>query len=637
MTLVAGVDIGNATTEVAVLDGGRLLGADRLPTRGRKGSAESVRGAAALVRRIERRLGRPVDEARIAPLRAADTATLAVPAAPPHTGRLRVLAAGVATPGGTGTCIGAPLWLDRADLDGANLAGAQPDTPQPDGGRPGDRRPRVVLVPPGLGYAEAARRLRALLAAGVPAGAVLAASDEGVLIANRLDLPLPVIDQVNTAAAGTCALLAVEVRGPGQPLTTLTDPVALGAELRLPEAETGDAVTLSRSLLDYSNAVIGLDDLATAAPATPAEPWVVTRDGTVPLRAACAQLPGWPVGSVKALGTPAGQTLTDDLFALDLAAVADTATARRGSMGRTALVASLQRLDAHADHAGLLSSILDCPVHRLITEPAGARLGACTTPGARPDAVVVDVGAGTIDVIAPDGEVVAAGAGELLTAAVAETIGLSRAAADWVKRGPCVRVTGSQQFEAEDGRHGFLDRPADSAVLGMLAAAGPAGLLPFDRGHTPAEWRAIRLRLKEAVFAANLLRAVRTLGRDLRQVLIVGGPAGDDELLGVLLRALPDGVSAGRANVGGTLAGTPAGHRHAAALGLALATRPSEAARALSGTRLAACRRVPQHLGHAGEVGLAQTGRGDHGQELLGRAGHRQRQPLAGRQPDGQL
>jgi len=557
MTVIAGVDVGNATTEVAVLDGGRLLGTGRLPTRGRKGSPESVRGAAALVHRIERRLGRPVDEARIAPLRAADTATLAVPAVPPQTGRLRVLAAGVATPGGAGTCIGVPLWLDQARVDAA---------------QPGP--PRVVLVPPGLGYAEAAGRVRALLAAGVPAGAVLAAGDEGVLIANRLDTPLPVIDQVDTAAAGSCALLAVEVRGPGQPLTTLTDPVALGAGLRLRDEETGDAVTLSRSLLDYSNAVVGLDGVATAAVAGVAEPWVVSGGRSVPLRAACALLPGWPVGSVTALGTPDGQTPTDDLFALDLAAVADTATARRGSVGRTALVASVQRLGSGADHAGLLGSILGCPVRCLISEPAAARLGACTSPGARPDAVVVDVGAGTIDVIAPDGEVVAAGAGELLTAAVAETLGLSRAAADWVKRGPCVRVTGSQQFEAEDGQRGFLDRPADGAVLGMLAAAGPAGLLPFDRGHSPAEWRAIRLRLKEAVFAANLLRALRTLGRDLRQVLIVGGPAGDDELLGVLLRALPDGVSAGRANVGATLAGPPAGHRHAAALGLALAGGP---------------------------------------------------------------
>jgi hypothetical protein len=167
------------------------------------------------------------------------------------------------------------------------------------------------------------------------------------------------------------------------------------------------------------------------------------------LRTACSQLSNWPVGSVCALGTRAGQTRVDDLFALDLAAMADVATARRGGLGHAALVASLQRHDADIDHAGMLSGLLGRPVRCLLTEPAAARLGACTTPGARGDAVVVDLGAGTIDVIAPDGEVVAAGAGELLTAAVAETLGIPRAAADWVKRGPCVRVEGGERFEAD--------------------------------------------------------------------------------------------------------------------------------------------------------------------------------------------
>jgi hypothetical protein len=175
-------------------------------------------------------------------------------------------------------------------------------------------------------------------------------------------------------------------------------------------------------------------------------------------------------------------------------------------------------------------------------------------------------------VIAPGGEVVAAGAGELLTAAVAETLGIPRAAADWVKRGPAVRVDAGQRFEAEDGTRGFLDRPAPAAAAGLLAVLGPAGLLPFGRGHSPSEWRTIRLRLKQAVFAVNLQRALDTLGAELRQVLIVGGPAADDELLGVLLRSLPAEVPVGRASVGGTLDGPPAGPRYAAALGLALAT-----------------------------------------------------------------
>ena len=559
MTVVAGVDIGNATTEVVALDGERLLGADRLPTRGRKGSAESLRGAAALVRRLERRLGTTVDEARIAPLRAVGTATLTIPAVVPDTGRLRVLAAGVATPGGSGTCVGEPFWLDNE----------RPDRGSPD-------TARVALVPTTLGYVAAASRLRELLAAGVSVGAVLAGSDEGVLIANRLDAPVPVLDQVDVAAAAACAWLAVEVRRPGQPLTLLTDPVALAAALRLGDGEAGDAATVGRALLDYGNGVVGAAS-GRAAPAPGlAEPWVMAHGQKIGLRAACAELAGWPVGTITALGTPDGQaggrqSSLDDLFAVDLAAAADTATARRGSVGRAALVSSLHRLSPGGDHTAVLAGLLGCPVHCVLSEPAAARLGACTTPGARSDAVVVDVGAGTIDVIAPDGEVVAAGAGELLTVAVAETLGVPRAAADWVKRGPCVRLDGSQRFEAEDGSRGFLDGPADPAAGGMLAAAGPAGWLPFDRRHSRAEWRAIRLRLKEAVFAANLARALRTLGRDLGQVLIVGGPAGDDELLGVLLRTLPDGVAAGRANVGGTRPGPSAGHRHAAALGLTLA------------------------------------------------------------------
>jgi hypothetical protein len=593
--IIAGVDVGNATTEVAVLADGRLLGVDRLPTRGRKGSAESLRGAAALVRRLERRHGWRVDEARIAPLRAVDTTTLTVPAIPPSTGRLRLLAAGVATPGGNGSCVGVPLWLGRP-------VPAVPPT----------AHPFVAMVPPGLGYARAAELLRGLAGAGVPIEAVLVASDEGVLIANRINARVPVIDQVDVAGlAGSCSMIAVEVRAPGQPLTLLTDPVALAAAFALGDAEAADAVTLCRSLVDYSNAVIGLAESAEAgshtpdrtgshAPASPgsyspAEPWVEVRGERIPLREACGLLPDWPVGAVTGYGAGADASAArpnraarvlleehrrphslvaagvDDLFAVDLAAVADVATARRGSLGRAIVAASLDRMEAGTDHAGQLAELLGCPVSIAGTEPAAARRGALTTPGARPDAVVVDLGAGTIDVITPDAEVVAAGAGDLLTAAIAETLGASRAAAEWVKRGPCLRVDGGQRFEAEDGTHGFLDRPAPASAAGTLAVMGPAGLLSFDRGRSPAEWRAVRLRLKQAVLAVNLRRALAGHETRPEQILIVGGPAADEELLGVLLRSLPDGVAAGRGNVGATLPGPSPGHRYAAALGLAMA------------------------------------------------------------------
>jgi hypothetical protein len=576
VTVIAGVDVGNATTEVVLTSGGKILAAARVPTRGRKGSADSVRGAAALVRRVERQAGCTVAEARIAPLRAVDTSLVTVPDAVPPRGRLRVLAAGVATPGGTGACVGPPLLLAGPGLSATQsrlvpLAAA--------GGKDSSAgSPLVAVVPPGLRYDEAAARLRDLLAAGTPVGAVLVAGDEGVLVANRLPGELPVIDQVDAAAAAACQLLAVEVRPPGHTLSLLTDPVALGARLGLADHEAGDAVALGRALADHANAVVGLlpapgsaMDPAPASAAEPAldEPWVQTADGgRLPLRDACAQLPGWPVGAVRMFG----ETEVDDLFAVDLAATAEAATARQGSTGRAVLVASLSRAAGPQapSPADLLGDLLAVPVRSPASEPAAARRGALTTPGARPQAVVVDLGAGTIDVISAESDVVAAGAGDLLTAAVAETLGIPRAAADWVKRGPCLRVDGGQRFEAEDGSRGFLAHPAPASTVGMLVVEGPGGLLPFDRRHGPGEWRAIRIRLKLAVLAGNFQRAVRTLGQDLSQVLVVGGPAGDEELLAIIARSLPDGVAVGRGHVGGTLAGEPLGHRYAVALGLAL-------------------------------------------------------------------
>ena len=250
MTVIAGVDVGNATTEVVLVSGGKILGAGRVPTRGRKGSAGSLRGAAALVRRLERQLGGTVGEARIAPLRAVDTAVVTVPDAAGPAGRLRVLAAGVPTPGGTGVCVGPPLRI-------------------------GDAAPRdaevVAIVPAGLRYDEAAARLRALLASGTRIGAVLVAGDEGVLVANRLPGGLPVIDQVDADAAAACRLLAVEVRPPGHTLRVLADPVALGARLGLDplsDAEAGDAAAVSRALADYANAVVGLLPAAAGEPET---------------------------------------------------------------------------------------------------------------------------------------------------------------------------------------------------------------------------------------------------------------------------------------------------------------------------------------------------------------------------------
>jgi hypothetical protein len=215
------------------------------------------------------------------------------------------------------------------------------------------------------------------------------------------------------------------------------------------------------------------------------------------------------------------------------------------------------------DPAPALSERLDVPVQRAASEAAAARIGGLSTPAAAASGVVVDLGGGTIDVVSARSPVVAAGGGELLTASVAELAGVTGAAAEWVKRGPSHRVEAPQLLLGEDGARGFLDRPAAAETVGSLVVQGPAGLLPFSRLMAPGEWRALRLRLKVDLIGGNIARALRTLEESPRTVVVVGGPAGDDEVLAAVVGALPAGTTVGRGNVAGSL-----GHRYAVAYGL---------------------------------------------------------------------
>ncbi|HLN06665.1 MAG TPA: diol dehydratase reactivase ATPase-like domain-containing protein [Acidimicrobiales bacterium] len=578
MTVVAGIDVGNATTEVVAVrhaaNGLEVLGADCLPTRGRKGSIDSLRGAAALVRRVERALGTRIDAGVVAPLRAVETSTLSIPELAPATGRLRIVASAVDTPGGRGACIGPPVPLESV-FDVAGAAGA------PSRSRP--ERPFVVLLPRGLGYRAAADRLRCLRDEGWPIGGVLVPGDEGVLISNRLGADIPVVDLVDTEGLAAASMVGVEVRDPGRPVRLLSDPIALGAGFGLGRGELEDAAAVCRLLLDSSNAVVALEAAAAAAPGRD-EGWIEMGGARSLFRGMVPRLAKCPPGTVTAFAAPGSSSGTHvgDLWVVDLGAVADSASQRKGSLASRAFVlAALGRRTDGDSPAARMSDLLELPVVCAPSETAAARTGALTTPGALPHALVIDIGGGTIDVIAPESEVIAAGAGEMLTVGVAVTLGLPLAAADWVKRGPSLRVEGGQRYEAEDGTRGFLERPVAPAATGMLAVTGPAGMMPFDRRHSPAEWRTMRLRLKEAVVATNLKRALLLLDADPRQVLIVGGPTGDDELLGVLARSLPGEVAIGRGAVGGSLASAGhssvvLGHRYAAALGLAMAAEAAD-------------------------------------------------------------
>ena len=272
--------------------------------------------------------------------------------------------------------------------------------------------------------------------------------------------------------------------------------------------------------------------------------------------------------SVASLREPSGTAqLVHDLWLVDLADAAQVPGVRAGSVSERAIALSaLASGSATALAPASFASAWDGDVVTLADEPTASRLGALTTPGARPDAWVIDLGGGTLDVMGPDAEsVVAAGCGELMTLATAHALDISTGAAEWVKRGPASRVEAPHVLSDESGERRFLEAAAPHGTVGWLVASGPTGSLPFSRSLALAEWRAIRLALKHQVFADNLSRVLRAVSARPTDIVVTGGPAGDDELLETVNPVLGPAV-VGRARVAGTL-----DHRWAVAYGLVLA------------------------------------------------------------------
>jgi hypothetical protein len=253
------------------------------------------------------------------------------------------------------------------------------------------------------------------------------------------------------------------------------------------------------------------------------------------------------------------------LVVADLAVLDVTETAWPRQPGEHVLAAAYLAGDhATVDPSAALAERLGLPVRLVGSEAEMAALGAASTPGADPDAAVLDLGAGTADlVVQGHGARISAGCGALLTLAVAQALGTTRGSAEWIKRGPSVRVEGPTVRVSEAG-HRFLDPvTAPASALGRLAVQGPAGLLGFGGSLPAAQWRSARWALKEWVLGRALRESTMPLPATL---VVVGGPAGDDEALAAVSALAPEGTVVGRANVAGEL-----GHRYAVAWGLAAA------------------------------------------------------------------
>lgn len=621
--LVVGVDIGNSTTEasVAVVGGAggssteqpgtdqpraTHLSAALTPTTGVKGTVKNVDGVVTAVVTALRRAGtEPRSLARVF----LNEATPVISGLAMETVTETVITESAMighdprTPGGVGLGVGMTVPID--------------DLPGDDG--PGDGEPVIVVASGAHDFEVVAARINRALARGVPVVAAVLQNDDAVLVANRLDVAMPIVDEVSLIEKVPLGMrAAVEVAAPGYTIRTLSNayglatvfgldadqtravsPVARAITgnrsavvIRTPTGEIGDRVvpagTLhlvgrdrSRSIDVNEGAAAIMDVVAKVAPLEDAAGESGTNVGGMlaTVRQGMADLLGQPEDAVRIRDVLAVDTIVPREVRGGLAgevalenAVALAAMVRTRQSGMLAVAEAVQV--ALRDEVGAA----DVQVQVGGVEAEMAVRGALTTPGTDRPLVVLDLGGGSTDaaVIDPDGTIRTthvAGAGDLVTKLIASELGIDNLEiCERVKKQPLARVESFFHARSEDGTVRFSQTPHPPSVFARVVTIDGELLQPVPTRHGVDHVRRIRRTAKERVFVVNALRALTQVAPrgNLRQigfVVLLGGSALDFEIPLLIADALaPYGIVCGTGNVRGT-----EGPRNAVASGLVMA------------------------------------------------------------------
>lgn len=601
MDYIAGVDIGNNTTEVAIAEvspDGRahFLSSATVKTVGIKGTPQNCMGV------IE-----GLDAALMSlPLRRSDLSLILLNEATPVIGDVAMetitetvitesamIGHNPMTPGGEGLGVGKTVLLEG--LDSKELRG-----------------PCIVVAPGHLDFQEIALRINQATAAGVSIVGAILQKDDGVLVANRLLTPIPIVDEVEFIDRVPLGMVAaVEVAPLGRAIEKLSNPYDIATIFDLDPEETRRIVPIARALMGVRSAVviktpqgdiqerripagrltlIGehgreeiqveegadaiMDKVRDVSPLIEIQGEPGTNVGGMfeHVRKVMAELTDQPVHAVsvrdilavdtfkpqKVLGSLAGEYALGN--AVGLAAMVET---HKLPMMRLATKITAEVL-------------VPCCVGGIEAEMAIG--GALTTPGTRPPMAILDLGGGSTDaaLINEQGVIESvhlAGAGEMVTLLIDTELGLEdRESAEEIKRHPLGKVESLFHIRHEDGSVQFYEQALDPRLFGKVAVLTDSGPKPLDTRIPMEKIVAVRRQAKRKVFVDNGLRALRRVApagniRLIHFVVLVGGSALDFEIPKMISDALFEyGVVTGRANVRGT-----EGPRNAVATGLILA------------------------------------------------------------------
>ncbi len=599
MKIVAGIDIGNATTETALarIDGNRteFLASGTVPTTGIKGTRQNINGVVHSLTSAMEKVGVELSQLSEVCLNEAapvigdvamETITETIITESTMIGH------NPSTPGGMGVGVGETVLVTQL----AEAAGG---------------KDYIAVVPASVDFEDAARLINESSMGTRQVTAAIVQRDDGVLIHNRLHRKIPIVDEVALVDKVPLGMRsAVEVAGVGGVVEVLSNPYGIATLFGLSSEETQQVVPIARALIGNRSAVViktpAGDVKERKIPAGLIEFYGQNRTVKVDVDAGGEKImeaveslpvledvrgePGTNAGGMLEKVRQVMANLTKqhpkDIHIQDLLAV-DTFTPQKvqgglanefsqeNAVGIAAMVKA-DRLQMEAI-AKEFSGQIGIPVQVGGVEADMAIRGALTTPGTNKPLAILDMGAGSTDasIISREGEIHSihlAGAGNMVTLLIQSEMGLdSFDIAEDVKKYPLAKVESFFHIRHENGTVEFFPEPLDPNIFAKTIILKEGNMIPLEGDWSMEKIRLIRRQAKQKVFVTNALRALSRVSptgnvRDIQFVVLVGGSALDFEVPQMVTDALSQyKVVAGRGNIRGT-----EGPRNAVATGLVL-------------------------------------------------------------------
>ncbi|HAX5138309.1 TPA: diol dehydratase reactivase subunit alpha [Escherichia coli] len=601
MRYIAGIDIGNSSTEVALATlsaTGELsfVSSALAETTGIKGTLRNVHGIQEALAQATKKVG----------INVSDISLIRINEATPVIGDVAMetitetiitestmIGHNPKTPGGVGLGVGLTITPQE-------LLTCPADTPY------------ILVVSSAFDFADIATMINASVRAGYQLTGVILQRDDGVLVNNRLEIPLPIVDEVLYIDRIPLGMLAaIEVAVPGKVIETLSNPYGIATVFALNAEETKNIVPVARALIGNRSAVVvktpSGDVKARSIPAGNIELLSAGRTTRVDVAAGadaimkavgeCPKLenvtgePGTNIGGMlehvrqtmaELTNKPSNEIFIQDLLAIDTSVPVNVTGGLAGEFSLEQAVGIASMVKSDRLQMAMIASEIKQKLHVDVqvggAEAEAAIQGALTTPGTIRPLAILDLGAGSTDasIINQKGEIVAthlAGAGDMVTMIIARELGLNdRYLAEEIKKYPLAKVESLFHLRHEDGSVQFFPTPLSPHVFARVCVVKPDELVPIPGDLTLEKVRAVRRSAKERVFVTNALRALRQVSpagniRDIPFVVLVGGSSLDFEVPQLVTDALAHyRLVAGRGNIRGS-----EGPRNAVATGLLIA------------------------------------------------------------------